>query len=169
MAVEPWHRVDCAVDIAGLHARRIDLEVDMRSEGPSGHADGSDDLTCRHRLADPDRDAGHVSHQRLSAVRVLDGDVVSGPTACGSDPGIGDDARRRSVQRRADGGGEVQAGVIARPWADLAEAGGNAVAARDRQATPATRAGVGVKLRRLWVAPPRPPPARQYRLRTRRC
>ena len=134
MGAQPGNWIDCAVDVAWCDPSWIDLEVDVRPEAPASHADGADQLAGRHRLADADRDGRHVSHEGVGAIRVLNGDIVASPPAGRADPGVGDDARCRSVQRCADGGGKVQTGVVARPHADLTKAGSNAVAAGDRQA-----------------------------------
>src|SRR4249920_1740743 len=107
-----------------------------------------------------------MCHQCLGTVRVPDSHIVAGPTAGWAAPCVDVDPGCRSMQWGTDGRGEVQAGVIARPYPDLAEASSNAVAAGDGQAGLATRVGIGVGLRCLDVAPAGLPTFDQFRLAT---
>ena len=103
MGPEPRNWVDRTVDVAGCHASRVNLEVDVSAKGPSGQAHRPDVLARRHSLAHADRDVGHMRQQRVGAIRMLDRDIVAGPAAGRSNPGVGDDPIRRSVQWGADG------------------------------------------------------------------
>ena len=103
VGAQPGDWVDCVVDVAWCDPSWIDLEVDVRAEGPAGHADGADELAGRHRLTNADRDGRHVSHQGVGAIRVLDGDIVAGPPAGRADSGVGDHTCGRSVEGCADG------------------------------------------------------------------
>ena len=129
-------RADGLVDVARGDARRVDLEVHVRAEGAPGHADRADGLAAGHVLADLDRHGRHVGHQALGAVGVLDRDVVAGPAARRPATGVGHDPGGRGAQRGADRGGEVEAGVVARPAADLAERRGDPIVRRGEAALP---------------------------------
>ena len=66
--------------------------------------------------------------QGLVAVGVLDHDVVAGPAGgLAAATGVHHDTGGGGVDRGADGGGEVEPGVVAGPGADVAEARSDAV------------------------------------------
>src|SRR3954453_18605357 len=74
--LQPGDRVDGPVDVARGDPGGVDLEVHVRTERAPRHADRTHRLAARDLLADLDRDRGHVRHQALAAVGVLDRDVV---------------------------------------------------------------------------------------------
>src|SRR5215203_1636874 len=97
VSVEPGDWIDRPVDITWCDACRVDLEVDVRSEGSAGHPYSAYKLARRYSLADADRDSRHVRHQCVGAVGVLDGDIVAGPAAGRSDSSVSHHTRSRSV------------------------------------------------------------------------
>ena len=73
--------------------------------------------------------------QDAGAVGVFDGDVVSSPLG-GAVAGVGDDPAFGSADGRTDWGGEVEAGVVASPDADLTEWRGDSIALHGSDSDP---------------------------------
>src|SRR5262245_42392649 len=62
--LQEWARVD------GL-AMEANLEMQMRTGGTAGAADGSDHLASRDGLADPRAERGHVGVTRMQAIAMV--------------------------------------------------------------------------------------------------